>query len=95
MHFAFQPSGKQKIDPDAYDKLLVKRSDFLYALENDVKPVNFFKIISVSSVNWIGSEGAKKRIDSVQVNLDPFHVDVRYSRGGVGLLRTPRSHDMG
>ncbi|VDM21476.1 unnamed protein product [Hydatigera taeniaeformis] len=33
------PSGKEKIDPDAFEKLLVKRSDFMYALENDIKPM--------------------------------------------------------
>ncbi|VUZ52967.1 unnamed protein product, partial [Hymenolepis diminuta] len=38
MYQLVKPSGKQKIDPDAFDKLLVKRSDFMYALENDVKP---------------------------------------------------------
>ncbi|VDO03019.1 unnamed protein product [Rodentolepis nana] len=38
MYQLVKPSGKQKIDPDAFDKLLVKRADFMYALENDVKP---------------------------------------------------------
>nr|QQY02539.1 vesicle-fusing ATPase 2 [Cryptocotyle lingua] len=33
-----QPSGKTQLDPDAFDRLLVKRADFLYALENDIKP---------------------------------------------------------
>ncbi|KAM7533766.1 hypothetical protein Aperf_G00000106650 [Anoplocephala perfoliata] len=38
MYQLVNPSGKQKLDPDAFEKLLVKRSDFMYALENDVKP---------------------------------------------------------
>ncbi|KAF8561037.1 hypothetical protein P879_02027 [Paragonimus westermani] len=33
-----RPSGKTQLDPDAFDRLLVKRSDFVYALEHDVKP---------------------------------------------------------
>ncbi|TPP66146.1 Vesicle-fusing ATPase [Fasciola gigantica] len=33
-----QPSGKTQLEPDAFDRLLVKRADFIYALENDVKP---------------------------------------------------------
>ncbi|CAL8068039.1 unnamed protein product [Calicophoron daubneyi] len=32
------PSGKTQLDPNAFDKLVVKRADFMYALENDVKP---------------------------------------------------------
>ncbi|VDD80929.1 unnamed protein product [Mesocestoides corti] len=39
MYQLVKPSGKEKIDPDAFDKLLVKRSDFMFALENDVKPM--------------------------------------------------------
>ncbi|CAH8550624.1 unnamed protein product [Schistosoma turkestanicum] len=36
--FTAEPSGKTQLDPDAFDRLLVKRSDFLYALEHDIKP---------------------------------------------------------
>ncbi|KAL5969499.1 Vesicle-fusing ATPase 1 [Taenia solium] len=39
MYQFVKPSGKEKIDPDAFEKLLVKRSDFMYALENDIKPM--------------------------------------------------------
>ncbi|CAH8615870.1 unnamed protein product [Schistosoma guineensis] len=38
MYQLISPSGKTQLDPDAFDRLLVKRSDFLYALEHDVKP---------------------------------------------------------
>jgi vesicle-fusing ATPase len=32
--------SKVEVDPKAKEKLLVNRSDFLYALENDIKPVS-------------------------------------------------------
>lgn len=35
-------SNKVEVDPDAADKLMVDRGDFLNALENDIKPVSFF-----------------------------------------------------
>ncbi|KAA3676363.1 vesicle-fusing ATPase [Paragonimus westermani] len=38
MYQLISPSGKTQLDPDAFDRLLVKRSDFVYALEHDVKP---------------------------------------------------------
>jgi len=39
MYQLVKPSGKEKTDPDAFEKLLVKRSDFVYALEHDLKPM--------------------------------------------------------
>ncbi|CAH8866667.1 unnamed protein product [Trichobilharzia szidati] len=38
MYQLISPSGKTQLDPDAFDRLLVKRADFLYALEHDIKP---------------------------------------------------------
>ena len=32
-------SNKVSVDPDAASKICVQRSDFLHALENDIKPV--------------------------------------------------------
>ncbi|THD25030.1 Vesicle-fusing ATPase [Fasciola hepatica] len=39
MYQLISPSGKTQLEPDAFDRLLVKRADFIYALENDVKPI--------------------------------------------------------
>uniref|UniRef100_A0A0X3NR57 Vesicle-fusing ATPase n=2 Tax=Schistocephalus solidus TaxID=70667 RepID=A0A0X3NR57_SCHSO len=39
MYQLVRPSGKEKIDPNAIDNLVVKRADFMYALENDIKPM--------------------------------------------------------
>ncbi len=33
-------SNKVEIDPEAGEKLMVERGDFLHALENDIKPVS-------------------------------------------------------
>ena len=33
-------SSKVEVDPEAGEKLMVSRSDFLHALENDIKPVS-------------------------------------------------------
>uniref|UniRef100_A0A5S6QQ51 Vesicle-fusing ATPase n=1 Tax=Trichuris muris TaxID=70415 RepID=A0A5S6QQ51_TRIMR len=38
MNRLIKATSKVTIDPDAIEKLLVNREDFLYALENDVKP---------------------------------------------------------
>lgn len=38
MYRLISPSGKSQLDPDAFDRLLVKRADFIYALEHDIKP---------------------------------------------------------
>ncbi|CAH8660255.1 unnamed protein product [Dicrocoelium dendriticum] len=34
----YKPSSQTQLDPDALDRLLVKRADFMYALQHDVKP---------------------------------------------------------
>jgi vesicle-fusing ATPase len=33
-------SNKVEVDPEAGEKLMVERGDFLHALENDIKPVS-------------------------------------------------------
>jgi SpoVK/Ycf46/Vps4 family AAA+-type ATPase len=38
-HF-IKVASKVEVDPEAMEKLLVNRSDFLHALENDIKPVH-------------------------------------------------------
>lgn len=37
---SLQARGKVEVDVDAVEKLMVNRDDFLYALENDVKPAH-------------------------------------------------------
>ncbi|KAL3315076.1 hypothetical protein Ciccas_006289, partial [Cichlidogyrus casuarinus] len=39
MYQLIKPGESKQLDPDAFDKLVVKRSDFIYAVENDVKPM--------------------------------------------------------
>ncbi|KRX70984.1 Vesicle-fusing ATPase 1, partial [Trichinella sp. T6] len=38
MNRLIKASSKVNIDPDAVEKLLITRADFIYALENDIKP---------------------------------------------------------
>ncbi|KRZ74430.1 Vesicle-fusing ATPase 1, partial [Trichinella papuae] len=38
MNRLIKASSKVNIDPDAVEKLLITRADFMYALENDIKP---------------------------------------------------------
>ena len=46
MNRLIKAASKVEVDPEAMEKLLVNRSDFLHALENDIKPVsgNFIMI---------------------------------------------------
>lgn len=39
MNRLIKAASKVEVDPEAMEKLLVCRADFLHALENDVKPV--------------------------------------------------------
>lgn len=41
MNRLIKASSKVEVDPEAMEKILVTRKDFLHALENDVKPVSF------------------------------------------------------
>lgn len=43
MNRLIKASSKVEVDPEAIHKLLVNRSDFLNALENDIKPVSQLK----------------------------------------------------
>lgn len=40
MNRLIKAASKVEVDPEAMEKLLVNRSDFLHALENDIKPVS-------------------------------------------------------
>jgi vesicle-fusing ATPase len=40
MNRLIKASSKVEVDPQALEKLMIQRDDFLNALENDVKPVN-------------------------------------------------------
>lgn len=45
MNRLIKVSGKVQVDDDALDKFLVTYDDFIYALENDIKPVKVLKYI--------------------------------------------------
>lgn len=40
MNRLIKASSKVEVDPEAMEKLMVERGDFLHALENDIKPVS-------------------------------------------------------
>lgn len=40
MNRLIKASSKVEVDPEAIEKLLVTRTDFMLALENDIKPVS-------------------------------------------------------
>lgn len=40
MNRLIKASSKVEVDPAAMEKLMVSRSDFIHALENDIKPVS-------------------------------------------------------
>lgn len=42
MNKLIKASSKVEVDPSAMEKLMVTRTDFLHALENDIKPVSSF-----------------------------------------------------
>lgn len=52
MNRLIKASSKVEVDPDAMEKLLVTRKDFMHALENDVKPVSY--IVGVLVCIYIG-----------------------------------------
>ena len=41
LHRLIKASNKVEVDPEAGEKLMVDRGDFLHALETDIKPVSF------------------------------------------------------
>jgi vesicle-fusing ATPase len=40
MNRLIKAASKVEVDPEAMEKLLINRGDFLHALENDIKPVS-------------------------------------------------------
>lgn len=40
MNRLIKASTKVEVDPEAMEKLLICRADFMHALENDIKPVS-------------------------------------------------------
>lgn len=40
MNRLIKASTKVEVDPEAMEKLLIYRADFMHALENDIKPVS-------------------------------------------------------
>lgn len=40
MNRLIKASTKVEVDPEAMEKLLICRTDFMHALENDIKPVS-------------------------------------------------------
>lgn len=47
MNRLIKAASKVEVDPEAMEKLMVNRNDFLHALENDIKPVNPNHLITV------------------------------------------------
>lgn len=45
MNRLIKASSKVEVDPQAMEKLLIERADFLHALEQDIKPVYFSFIL--------------------------------------------------
>ena len=45
MNKLIKAASKVEVDPSAMEKLCVSRTDFLHALENDIKPVSFSIIV--------------------------------------------------
>lgn len=71
-------ASKVEVDPDAGDKLLVDRGDFLNALENDIKPVK---------------NSAQKALDRIHdcAQFNMFTVDEIFVRHSVRALRSSTS----
>lgn len=44
MNRLIKASSKVEVDPEAMEKLMVERGDFLHALENDIKPVCLWSV---------------------------------------------------
>lgn len=47
MNQLIKASNKVEVDPEAIEKLMVTRADFLHALEHDIKPVSHYMPIEV------------------------------------------------
>lgn len=47
MNRLIKAASKVEVDPEAIEKLMVNRSDFLNALENDIKPVCIRTLLSM------------------------------------------------
>lgn len=58
MNRLVKATSKVELDPEAFDKLLVGRNDFMHALENDIKPAfgtsneAIERLISYGIINW-------------------------------------------
>lgn len=44
MNRLIKASSKVEVDPEAMEKLMVEKGDFMHALEYDIKPVSFVRI---------------------------------------------------
>lgn len=53
MNRLIKASTKVEVDPEAMEKLMVERADFLHALENDIKPVSLFRSTLQVKLNFI------------------------------------------
>jgi hypothetical protein len=61
MNRLIKASSKVEVDPEAMEKLMVERTDFMHALENDIKPVSLAYIYHHSIV-WCVSCGVRDKI---------------------------------
>ena len=50
MNRLIKASSKVEVDPEALEKLMIQRDDFLNALENDIKPV---RIVTNKNINLV------------------------------------------
>lgn len=67
MNRLIKAASKVEVDPEAMEKLLVNRSDFLHALENDIKPVSLntrcpieLRLIVHFAGLWYGARSARE-----------------------------------
>lgn len=55
MNRLIKASSKVEVDPEAIEKLLVTRTDFMHALENDIKPVSLRLYIKKKTIIVLSS----------------------------------------
>jgi len=81
---------KVEVDPDALEKLLVSRSDFLHALENDIKPAFgaadevLETFISRGIINW--GEPIKEILEDGELLIQQAGADTGASSSMVSML---------
>lgn len=86
MNRLVKATNKVELDPQAFDKLLVTRADFMHALENDIKPAfgscqeAIERLISEGMIHWGPSVG--ELLEDGQL----FIQQVKAADGGRGIV---------